>query len=105
LLHLKSELSVTISELLERQIIESHNAQIEHRKKAKEKCLINNDLSFESDDNFAVIVGYTSGGAPYGLTHEEFEKIEIESTGMEKDNMIYSFNLSSKEERNTYCER
>jgi hypothetical protein len=29
----------------------------------------------DSDDNFAFIAGYTSGGFPYGLTHEEFEKI------------------------------
>lgn len=31
---------------------------------------------FESDDTFAFIVGYTSGGAPYGVTWEEMEEIE-----------------------------
>ena len=30
---------------------------------------------FESDDFFAVIIGYTSGGAPYGLTWEEAEAL------------------------------
>ena len=30
-----------------------------------------NELSrFENDENFAVIIGYTSGGYPYGLTYE-----------------------------------
>lgn len=29
-----------------------------------------------SDDNFAYIAGYTSGGAPYGITWEEWEKFE-----------------------------
>lgn len=28
----------------------------------------------ESDDTFAFIAGYTSGGAPYGVTYEELEK-------------------------------
>ncbi|MBA7592346.1 hypothetical protein ES708_34526 [subsurface metagenome] len=37
------------------------------------------DMSFiDSDDNFVYIVGYTSGGFPYGLTHEENEKIVSE---------------------------
>ncbi len=31
---------------------------------------------FESDEYFAVIIGYTSGGAPYGVTWEEYEKME-----------------------------
>ena len=30
----------------------------------------------ESDDTFAFIAGYTSGGAPYGVTWEEMEEIE-----------------------------
>jgi hypothetical protein len=30
----------------------------------------------ESDDHFAYIAGYTSGGAPYGITWEEQEEIE-----------------------------
>ena len=35
-------------------------------------------LAIESDENFAYIVGYTSNGAPFGLTHEEFESIETD---------------------------
>ena len=31
---------------------------------------------FESDETFAFIAGYTSGGAPYGVTWEEMEEIE-----------------------------
>jgi hypothetical protein len=33
---------------------------------------------FESDENFAYIVRYTSNGEPFGLTPEEFESIEKE---------------------------
>lgn len=29
--------------------------------------------SFESDDRFCYIAGYTSGGAPYGVTWEEMD--------------------------------
>ena len=31
---------------------------------------------FESDDTFAFIAGYTSGGFAYGITWEEMEDIE-----------------------------
>ena len=30
----------------------------------------------ESDDTFAFIAGYTSGGVPFGITWEEMEEIE-----------------------------
>ena len=33
-------------------------------------------IEAESDENFEYIVGYTSGGAPYGVTWEEMEKLE-----------------------------
>jgi len=36
-----------------------------------------------SDDNFAFIVGYTSGGAAYGVTHEEME-IQLQEEKVEK---------------------
>lgn len=29
-----------------------------------------------SDENFAFIAGYTSGGFPFGITHEEAEEME-----------------------------
>ena len=31
----------------------------------------------ESDDRFAYIAGYTSGGDPYGITWEEQEEIDL----------------------------
>jgi hypothetical protein len=33
-------------------------------------------ISPDSDETFAFIVGYTSGGFPYGITHEEMDEIE-----------------------------
>jgi hypothetical protein len=36
------------------------------------------DVEFYSDENFAFSAGYTSGGAPYGVTHEEMNGIEKE---------------------------
>jgi len=30
------------------------------------------DLTIDSDANFSFIAGYTSGGAPFGLTWDEF---------------------------------
>jgi len=68
-------LGVIIPENLENQIIESLKRKIEQRKTAKDKAGISDSSVIESDENFAFIVGYTSGGFPYGLTHEEFEKL------------------------------
>jgi hypothetical protein len=34
-------------------------------------------IELESDDHFAYIAGYTSGGAPYGITWEEQEEIDL----------------------------
>jgi hypothetical protein len=71
-------LGVIIPEKLENQIIESLKRRIEQRKLAKEKSEALDIADYDSDDNFAFIVGYTSVGFPYGLTHEELEKAELD---------------------------
>jgi hypothetical protein len=43
-------------------------------KKQREQEL--EDFFSDSDEYFAYIVGYTSGGVPYGITWEEMEKLE-----------------------------
>ncbi len=53
-----------------------------HKKRKKHNY--EEDCVWESDENFAMIMGYTSGGAPYGLTWEEFKKIE----GLDEDDDI-----------------
>ena len=68
-------LGVNIPEKLENQIKESLKRKTEQRKSAKEKAEVPDISGYNSDDNFAFIAGYTSGGFPYGLTHEEFEKV------------------------------
>ncbi|MGY3717484.1 hypothetical protein ACWE42_18385 [Sutcliffiella cohnii] len=42
----------------------------------KEKRASERIEEWESDDTFAFIVGYTEGGVPYGVTHEEWEEDE-----------------------------
>jgi hypothetical protein len=54
-----------------RQMSERKNRKLKKEIKAE-------DVEFDSDENFAFIVGYTSGGAPYGVTHEEMNGIEKE---------------------------
>ena len=43
------------------------------KKKRKQSKILNDDFTFyeDQDDTFYYIVGYTSGGAPYGVTWEE----------------------------------
>ncbi len=51
----------------------------ERKNRKRNKEIKAEDVEFDSDENFAFIVGYTSGGAPYGLTHEEMNDIEKEN--------------------------
>lgn len=39
----------------------------------------------ESDEHFGFIVGYTSNGVPYGLTHEEINELEETETKESKN--------------------
>ena len=73
-------IEVVIPEMLENQIVKSHQILIEQRrqKKAERKIVETIHLAIESDENFSYIIGYTSNGAPFGLTHEEFESLETD---------------------------
>lgn len=55
-----------------KQSIEELRRQKQFRKDKKEQEL-NSLLEFDSDEYFAFIAGYTSGGSPYGITHEEMK--------------------------------
>ena len=73
-------IGVDISEEYEKQLINSievlRQQRLSFKKKRAEKL---NDLcGFDSDENFAMIMGYTSRGFAYGITHEEMEKINTE---------------------------
>lgn len=49
------------------------------KERAERKKLPQSDLLMEDqDENFFFIAGYTSGGAPYGITWEEERKLERE---------------------------
>ena len=73
-------IGVEISEEYEKQIkqsIEELRRQKQLRKD-KKKQELNSFLGLDSDEYFAFIAGYTSGGVPYGITHEEMKKINNE---------------------------
>lgn len=72
-------LGVIIPEKLENQIVESLKKRTEQRKSAKEKAEAPGIADYGSDNYFAFIVGYTSGGFPYGLTHEELKNAEFDN--------------------------
>jgi hypothetical protein len=62
-------LGVKIDPLYKEQVlkgVEGHNLSKKRKKQEKE-----NDWLEDSDEYFACIVGYTSGGAPYGVEWEE----------------------------------
>lgn len=71
-------IGIEISEEYENQLI--HSIEIIKRqrqlRKDKNEQELNSISEFDSDENFAFIAGYTSGGFPYGITHEEMEEID-----------------------------
>jgi len=56
-------------------------AKKKNKGKAKTKPLTGS--VFEGDETFAYIVGYTSGGAPYGITHEEMTENNCDEKGID----------------------
>jgi hypothetical protein len=72
-------IGVFIPDDLENQIRVSQKSRNEQKMKIREKRKIAGTMLNESDDNFAFIIGYTSGGFPYGLTHDEFKIIKSEN--------------------------
>jgi len=62
-------LGVAISEDYEHQL--RQNEEYKRLSKKSNKKMNNQVEEVFSDENFAYIVGYTSGGVPFGLTHEE----------------------------------
>jgi hypothetical protein len=51
-------------------------ARAAHRARQKEKHAPKR-VSRESNDEFAVITGYTEGGAPYGITWDEWYEMDV----------------------------
>lgn len=78
---------VDISEEYEKQLKESMVVLAKQRQLNKQKReQDSNSLSgFGSDENFAFITGYTNGGVPFGITHEELENDK--STNVEDENI------------------
>jgi hypothetical protein len=74
-------IGVEISEEYQRQLINSMEALKQQRLSFKEKREDKSNAlcEFESNENFAMIIGYTSGGFPYGVTHKEMEEITSEN--------------------------
>jgi hypothetical protein len=74
-------IGVEISEDYEKQLINSMEAlrqqRLSFKKKREDK--LNTLCGFESDENFAMILGYTSGGFSYGVTHKEMDEINKEN--------------------------
>lgn len=67
-------LGVKLDEQYILQALQGHEHMIADRQKKKEaKTQELDDLSFDSDEHFYFIAGYTSGGCPFGITWEEAE--------------------------------
>ena len=63
---------------------------MKQKKTKKNKNAYNDDYGqeFGSDETFAFIAGFTDGGAPYGITWEEWEEIEKAEQKAAKENLL-----------------
>lgn len=70
-------LGIEVSSKYESELIRSMQVLKNQRQKGKEKIIRANEglLQIESDEYFAFIVDYTSGGMPFGVTHEEMDEL------------------------------
>jgi hypothetical protein len=71
-------LGVEVDPAYREQVLRTVQEQAEARKhKRLEKAAeLESMLGIEQDECFAFIVGYTPGGAPYGITWEEWETLD-----------------------------
>ncbi|MCL2588071.1 MAG: hypothetical protein FWD84_01540 [Oscillospiraceae bacterium] len=53
------------------RLLAAESARISQKQKKKEEQLVSETYNEWQDDRFYFIAGYTSGGAPYGVTWEE----------------------------------
>lgn len=55
----------------EKAAIQKAKNEARRKRRKKKKLLETQSMNMEQDDTFFFIVGYTSGGAPYGVTWEQ----------------------------------
>ena len=67
-------------------------AEARRKRKAKRKEFDTPDDIFESDENFSLIAGYTSGGLPYGLTWDQWDPNEDCSLNTQNESTETNYN-------------
>lgn len=66
-------LGVAIEPAYKEQVLRTAQREAERKKQKQQDRLTESaEAGFDQDDTFAFIVGYTSGGAPYGITWDEW---------------------------------
>jgi len=69
------KLEIEISKEMAKELLKKNKS----KKKSKKKKEWIDDFTFDSDETFVFIAGYTEGGVPFGITYEEMEEQEKES--------------------------
>ena len=76
-------LGVEVTPAYREQVLQTMQelAEARKRKRLEKAAELERMLGIEQDEYFAFIVGYTSGGAPYGITWEEWEEMDASEAG------------------------
>lgn len=72
-------LGVSVDPEYKKRVLQSEETRLvaKRREKAKREAELREQRGYDQDENFAFIVGYTSGGTPYGLSWEEWANLEV----------------------------
>ena len=94
-------IGIKISDEYEMQLKQSLEAVRKSRQLRKEEKEneLNSIADWNSDDYFAIIIGYTSGGCPYGISHDEMDDL---NNNIENEYAVRSseYNMVSGDEGN-----
>lgn len=75
------EISLAYIKSVQASVAAQQRSRQEKKKRQEEQLAL--ERFSDSDDTFYYIAGYTSGGAPYGVTWEVMEHLESVTEGME----------------------
>ena len=70
---LDSEEIARVKQTIQNRKLHNQRKREKKKREREERELL---AYLDSDETFAYIAGYTSGGVPYGVTHEQMQELE-----------------------------
>ncbi|KGP74597.1 hypothetical protein [Pontibacillus yanchengensis] len=104
------QLGYEFSEEFKEEMVAKHERIVQHRKRKKEekkqrKQRGEEEALFDSDENFAFIAGYTSGGFPFGVPWDDWDEPHLEVDEEFKRKQLNDYEEAFSEQSVVYVEQ